>query len=70
MRRFSASTAPRRRWSKPRSWCRACTCCPREKIESELRYLRIAIDKTAGEAEREAWEWLMQAVTAAGGGQA
>jgi uncharacterized protein len=43
---------------------------PAEKIESELRYLRIAIDKTAGEAEREAWEWLMQAVAAAGGGRA
>ena len=43
---------------------------PVEKIESELRYLRIAIDKTAGEAERDAWEWLMQAVIAASGGQA
>ncbi|MGD9541557.1 DUF447 domain-containing protein [Methylocystis sp.] len=29
---------------------------PREKIESELAYLQIAIDKTAGEAEREAWD--------------
>lgn len=37
---------------------------PAEKIESELRYLQIAIDKTAGEAEREAWGWLMEAVAA------
>lgn len=29
---------------------------PRDKIESELAYLTIAIDKTAGAAEREAWE--------------
>ena len=31
-----------------------------------MRYLQIAIDKTAGEAEREAWDWLMAAVAAAG----
>ncbi|WP_292531414.1 DUF447 domain-containing protein [Methylocystis sp.] len=31
----------------------------REKIESELAYLQIAIDKTAGEAEREAWDMVM-----------
>jgi hypothetical protein len=29
---------------------------PREKIESELAYLAIAVEKTAGAAEREAWE--------------
>jgi uncharacterized protein len=29
---------------------------PRDKIDTELAYLRIAIDKTAGAAEREAWE--------------
>jgi hypothetical protein len=29
---------------------------PREKIDTELAYLRIAIDKTAGAAEREAWD--------------
>ena len=39
---------------------------PAEKVEGELRYLKIAIDKTAGEAEREAWGWLMAAVAAAG----
>ncbi len=36
---------------------------PREKVEREIAYLTIAIDKTAGDAEREAWIWLMQAVT-------
>jgi hypothetical protein len=35
---------------------------PPEKIDSELKYLSIAMEKTAGPAEREAWEWLMQAV--------
>ena len=29
-----------------------------EKIESEINYLQIAIDKTAGERELEAWGWL------------
>lgn len=32
---------------------------PRQKIDAELAYLSIAIDKTAGPHEREAWEWLM-----------
>lgn len=35
---------------------------PWEKIQSELDYLRIGLDKTAGEREREAWSWLMAAV--------
>lgn len=35
---------------------------PRDKIESEMRYLQIAIDKTAGPEEHEAWSWLQQAV--------
>lgn len=35
---------------------------PREKIEREMAYLQIAIDKTAGAAEREAWGWLVEAV--------
>lgn len=30
-----------------------------EKIDSEIEYLKIAIDKTAGPQEREAWGWLM-----------
>ena len=33
-----------------------------EKIAAEMRYLQIAIDKTAGDAEREAWGWLREAV--------
>jgi uncharacterized protein len=35
---------------------------PRAKIESEMAYLQIAIDKTAGPCEHEAWEWLREAV--------
>jgi hypothetical protein len=33
-----------------------------EKIDSEMAYLQIAIDKTAGPEEREAWGWLRDAV--------
>lgn len=36
---------------------------PRDKIEAEIAYLSIAIDKTAGPKEKEAWNWLMQKVT-------
>lgn len=32
------------------------------KIEAEIDYLKIGVDKTAGEREREAWQWLMQAI--------
>jgi uncharacterized protein len=35
-----------------------------EKIDAEVEYLRIAIDKTAGDQELEAWGWLMAAVDA------
>jgi len=35
---------------------------PREKVESEIAYLAIAIEKTAGSDEKEAWGWLMQRV--------
>lgn len=35
---------------------------PWEKVSSELDYLQIAIDKCAGDREREAWGWLMEAV--------
>jgi hypothetical protein len=35
---------------------------PREKVESEIAYLSIAIDKTAGPSEQQAWQWLMEAV--------
>jgi len=37
---------------------------PAEKIDAELKYLEIAISKTAGPREREAWEWLMGKVRA------
>jgi hypothetical protein len=37
---------------------------PPEKVESELKYLEIAISKTAGPREEEAWEWLMEKVSA------
>ncbi len=30
-----------------------------EKIETEIEYLRIGLNKTAGEKELEAWGWLM-----------
>lgn len=37
---------------------------PRGKIEAEFAYLQIAIDKTAGPEELEAWGWLMDAAAA------
>jgi uncharacterized protein len=33
-----------------------------EKIRAEIDYLRIGVEKTAGPAEWEAWEWLMAAI--------
>jgi uncharacterized protein len=36
---------------------------PRDKIETEIGYLAIAIEKTAGPEEHEAWGWLMERVT-------
>ncbi|PKO46919.1 MAG: DUF447 domain-containing protein [Betaproteobacteria bacterium HGW-Betaproteobacteria-22] len=35
---------------------------PLDKITNELEYLKIAIDKTAGPRELEAWQWLVEAV--------
>ncbi len=35
---------------------------PREKIEQEIEYLKIAVEKTAGAAEQEAWNWLMEKI--------
>ena len=35
---------------------------PREKVDAELQYLTIAVEKTAGPAEREAWDWLLARV--------
>ncbi len=37
---------------------------PRERIESEMTQLQIAVDKTAGPEEREAWNWLAEKVRA------
>ena len=37
---------------------------PREKVEQEIAYLQIAVDKTAGPAEQEAWSWLMDKIRA------
>jgi uncharacterized protein len=35
---------------------------PAEKIDREMEYLKIAIDKTAGANERQAWQWLLEAI--------
>ena len=35
---------------------------PPSKVDTEMVYLQIAIDKTAGPEEREAWGWLVEAV--------
>jgi uncharacterized protein len=37
---------------------------PKGKLDAELEYLKIAIDKTAGEHELQAWSWLMEAIAA------
>jgi len=37
---------------------------PLEKVESEIKYLEIAIAKTAGPREQEAWGWLMERIEA------
>jgi len=39
---------------------------PVEKIQQEIDYLTIAIDKTAGSRELEAWGWLMTTIKDAG----
>ncbi|GLK84879.1 DUF447 domain-containing protein [Ancylobacter defluvii] len=33
-----------------------------EKIDAEMAYLAIAVEKTAGPEEQEAWEWMIEAV--------
>lgn len=35
---------------------------PRDKVESEIAYLNIAMSKTAGPEELEAWGWLMEKI--------
>lgn len=36
---------------------------PMEKIKQDMQYLQIAIDKTAGDHERQAWGWLTEVVS-------
>jgi hypothetical protein len=35
---------------------------PPGKIASEIAYLAIAVEKTAGEREQQAWNWLMERI--------
>jgi hypothetical protein len=35
---------------------------PMEKIDEEMAYLNVAIEKTAGEREIQAWQWLVERV--------
>lgn len=35
---------------------------PAEKIDREIEYLRIAVEKTAGEREQIAWGWLLERI--------
>ena len=35
---------------------------PAEKIDLDMDYLRIAVEKTAGPREREAWQWLVDRI--------
>jgi hypothetical protein len=37
---------------------------PPDKLDREIAYLEIAVGKTAGPGERQAWDWLMERVTA------
>lgn len=37
---------------------------PWAKVEAELNYLRIGLEKCAGERELEAWGWLMEKIAA------
>jgi uncharacterized protein len=36
---------------------------PRERVEREIAYLEVAVGKTAGAAEQEAWDWLIEKIT-------
>jgi hypothetical protein len=42
---------------------------PREKVRRESEYLAVAVEKTAGQREREAWDWLMQKIRTFYGGE-
>jgi hypothetical protein len=43
---------------------------PREKVEAEIAHLAIAVEKTAGVEEEEAWTWLMEHIRRYYAGQA
>ncbi len=43
---------------------------PAEKIETEMAHHRISIEKTAGEAEREAFGWIEEKIAGHGGAEA
>ena len=49
-------------WSSAGSVFSRLHMLPRAKLESEWAWLQIAIDKTAGPLEQEAWDWLYAAV--------
>ena len=40
---------------------------PADKIDREIDYLRIAVEKTAGPEEREAWGWLLEKIASVRG---
>ena len=42
---------------------------PREKVRREAEYLALAVEKTAGPREREAWDWLMEKIRTFYGGE-
>jgi uncharacterized protein len=42
----------------------------REQVEAEIAYLAIAIEKTAGAEEKEAWTWLVEHIRAHYAGKA
>ena len=37
---------------------------PRDEVERQMAHLAVAVAKTAGPAEQEAWNWLVEAVAA------
>jgi hypothetical protein len=43
---------------------------PRDKVEREIDYLRLAVEKTAGPREEEAWGWLIEKVSTFYGNEA
>ncbi|SNB78387.1 hypothetical protein SAMN07250955_11862 [Arboricoccus pini] len=46
--------------------CTRLKMLPKDKVKAEMAYLEIAIGKTAGPAEREAWGWLVEMIADAG----